>query len=68
MSRLASATAADTGWPANVTPCRNVAVPELNGSIRASLTTIPPSGEYPEVTPLANVMMSGWYPYRSEPK
>ena len=29
---------------------------------------MPPSGEYPEVTPLAKVMMSGWYPYRSEPK
>ena len=45
MSRLASATAVDTGWPANVMPCRNVAVPELNGSISASLTIMPPSGE-----------------------
>ena len=60
MSRLASATAADTGWPANVMPCRNVAVPELNGSISASRTTIPPIGEYPDVSPLAKVMMSGW--------
>ena len=50
----------DTGCPANVIPCRNVAVPAVNGSISASDTSIPPSGAYPEVTPLANVMMSGW--------
>ena len=44
-SRLASATADDTGCPANVMPCRNVASPVRNGSISSSRTIMPPSGE-----------------------
>jgi hypothetical protein len=41
--------------------------PLLNGSISRSLTSIPPSGEYPEARPM-KVMMSGWYWYRCELK
>ena len=35
----------DTGWPANVTPCRKEVVPWMNGCISASLVIMPPSGE-----------------------
>src|SRR5437588_470915 len=32
MSRFAIAMAAATGWPPNVIPCANIAVPSMNGS------------------------------------
>ena len=34
--------------------------PSTNGSNSRSVAIIAPSGEYPEVRPLAQVMMSGW--------
>ena len=58
--RAASATAEATGCPPKVTPWANQLVPRENGSASRSLTSIAPSGTYPLVRPLAQVMMSGW--------
>ena len=60
MSRFAIATAAATGWPPNVKPWANIAVPSMNGSAIRSEAIIAPIGAYAEVSALAVVMMSGW--------
>ena len=60
MSRLASATALATGCPPKVTPWANQLVSLRNGSASRSDAIIAPSGTYPLVMPLAQVMMSGW--------
>ena len=44
MSRFASATAADTGWPPNVIPWVKVRVSSMNGSATRSDTITPPIG------------------------
>ena len=49
MSRLASAAAAATGWPAKVKPCANIALPSMNGSAIRSEAIIAPIGAYAEV-------------------
>ena len=59
MSRLAIATADDTGCPPKVNPCANVVVPLANGSNSRSDAIIAPIGAYPDVIPLAQVIMSG---------
>ncbi len=46
-------------------PCANIDVPSANGSNNRSEAIIAPIGEYPEVRPLAQVMMSGTYPKSS---
>jgi hypothetical protein len=45
MSRFASATAQDTGWPPNVMPWANISLPPRKGSISRSDAIIAPSGE-----------------------
>ncbi len=72
MSRFAIAAAQHVGWPEYVWPWRNHRLPPSsrgvqNGSATRPLTTTPPSGRYPLVTPLANVIMSGRRPKRSTP-
>ena len=54
------ATAQLTGWPAKVNPCRNDAPGPRKGSMRRSEAIMAPRGAYPEVSPFATVMMSGW--------
>ena len=60
MSRLAIATAADTGWPPNVSPWVNMLVPEEKGSKTLSEAITAPIGAYAEVMPFAVVIRSGW--------
>ena len=48
------------GWPANVNPWANDAVPFENGSNSRSEAIIAPIGMYAEVSAFAEVMMSGW--------
>ena len=43
-------------------PCRKDAPGSRKGSMRRSEAIMAPRGAYPEVRPLATVMMSGWYP------
>ncbi len=43
-SRLASAVAQLTGWPANVMPWAKLAVPDRNGSAIVSRAMTPPRG------------------------
>ena len=59
-SMLASATAAQTGWPANVNPCVKLCVPVMNGSATRSDAITAPIGAYALVMPFAVVIMSGW--------
>ena len=57
---FAIATDAAIGWPANVRPCRNDAVPSRNGSAILSRVITQPIGAYADVMPFAVVIMSGW--------
>ena len=58
-SRLASAIAAQTGWPANVNPWVKLLWPSMNGSATLSEAITAPIGAYALVRPLAVVMRSG---------
>ena len=67
-SRLAIATAAETGWPPNVIPCVKDFGSDMNGSATRSETIAAPIGAYEDVSPLAVVMRSGTTLKRSTPK
>ncbi len=59
ISMFFSAIAAATGWPPNVIPCVNVAVPSRNGSITRSVASTAPIDAYADESPFAHVSRSG---------
>ena len=59
ISRFLSATAAATGWPPNVEPCRYMRSFAISASATRSVNIATPIGAYALVSPLAPVMMSG---------